>query len=150
LHSYSAHPFRTTTKAWVGPLLAKGATATMGYVAEPYLTGTADMTVFAARLVYYGMSFGEAAYASQSVLSWQTTVVGDPLYRPFGTNPDQLKDELLRHNSKLLEWYYLRLLNVNLAAGKPVAEGVDVLEQFEKTTNSAVLSEKLGDLYATQ
>jgi uncharacterized protein (TIGR03790 family) len=150
LHSYSAHPLRTTTKGWVGPLLAKGATITMGYVAEPFLTGTADMTVFAARLVYYGMSFGEAAYACQSVLSWQTTVVGDPLYRPFGTNPDQLKDELLRHNSKLLDWYYLRLLNVNLAAGKPIAEGVAVLEQFEKTTNSAVLSEKLGDLYATQ
>jgi uncharacterized protein (TIGR03790 family) len=150
LHSYSAHPFRTTTNAWVGPLLAKGATATMGYVEEPYLNGTADMTVFTARLVYYGMSFGEAAYASQSVLSWQTTVVGDPLYRPFGRNPDLLKDDLSRRNSKLLDWYYLRLLNVNIVAGKPIAEAISVLEQFDRTTNSAVLTEKLGDLYIAQ
>jgi tetratricopeptide (TPR) repeat protein len=61
-----------------------------------------------------------------------------------------LKDELARRNSRLLEWYYLRLLNVNLIAGKPLAEGVTVLEQFENTTNSPVLSEKLGDLYAAQ
>ncbi len=150
LHSYSAHPFRSTSQAWVGPLLAKGATATMGCVDEPYLAGTPDMTVFIARFMYSGMTFGEAAYACQPALSWQTTVVGDPLYRPFGKNPDVLKDELARRNSKLLEWYYLRLLNVNLIAGKPLAEGVTVLEQFENTTNSAVLSEKLGDLYAAQ
>jgi tetratricopeptide (TPR) repeat protein len=150
LHSYSAHPFRSTTQAWVGPLLAKGATITMGCVDEPYLAGTPDLTIFTARLVYNGMSFGEAAYACQSVLSWQTTVVGDPLYRPFGKDPDVLKDELLGRNSKLLDWYYLRLLNVNLVAGKPIAEGVSVLEQFDNTKNSAVLTEKLGDLYSAQ
>jgi uncharacterized protein (TIGR03790 family) len=150
LHSYSAKPFRSTTQAWVGPLLAKGATITMGCVEEPYLSGTPDMTVFTARLVYNGMSFGEAAYASEPVLSWQITVVGDPLYRPFGKNPDVLKDELLRRNSKLIEWYYERLLNVNLVAGKPIAEGVNVLEQFENTKTSAVLTEKLGDLYLAQ
>lgn len=150
LHSYSAHPFRSATQAWVGPLLAKGATITMGCVEEPYLAGTPDMTIFTARLMYNGMSFGEAAYACQPVLSWQTTVVGDPLYRPFGKNPEVLKDELLRRNSKLLEWYYLQLLNVNLVAGKPISEGVGILEQFENTSNSAVLTEKLGDLYAAQ
>ncbi|HTL19025.1 MAG TPA: TIGR03790 family protein [Patescibacteria group bacterium] len=150
LHSYSAHPFRSTTRAWVGPLLAKGATVTMGCVEEPYLSGTPDMTVFTSRFVYSGMSFGEAAYAAQPALSWQVTVVGDPLYRPFGKNPDALKDELLRRNSKLLEWYYLRLLNANLVAGKTIAEGATVLEQFENTKISAVLTEKLGDLYAAQ
>jgi uncharacterized protein (TIGR03790 family) len=150
LHSYSAHPLRSATQAWAGPLLAKGATVTMGCVEEPYLAGTPDMTVFIARMLYYGMSFGEAAYACQSVLSWQTTVVGDPLYRPCGKNPDLLKDELLQRNSKLLDWYFLRLLNVNLVAGKPVAEGVAVLENFERTKTSAVLTEKLGDLYAAQ
>lgn len=150
LHSYSAHPLRSATQAWAGPLLAKGATVTMGCVEEPYLAGTPDMTVFIARMLYYGMSFGEAAYASQSVLSWQTTVVGDPLYRPCGKNPDLLKDELSQRNSKLLDWYFLRLLNVNLIAGKPIAEGVAVLENFERTKTSAVLTEKLADLYAAQ
>lgn len=150
LHSFSAHPFRSTTQAWVGPLLAKGATITLGCVDEPYLSGTPDMTIFTARLVYNGLSFGEAAYACQSTLSWQTTAVGDPLYRPFGKNPEVLKDELLHRNSKLLDWYYLRLLDANLAAGKPIAEGVTVLEQFDNTKTSAVLTEKLGDLYAAQ
>jgi uncharacterized protein (TIGR03790 family) len=150
LYSYSARPFRSTTQSWVGPLLAKGATITMGCVEEPYLTGTPDVTVFVARLLYNGMSFGEAAYACQSVLSWQTTVIGDPLYRPFGKNPDVLKDELLRRNSKLLEWYYLRLLNANLVKGKPIAEAAGVLEEFENTKTSAVLTEKLGDLYSAQ
>ncbi len=150
LHSFSAHPLRSATQAWAGPLLAKGAAVTMGCVQEPYLAGTPDMTIFIARMLFYGMSFGEAAYACQSVLSWQTTVVGDPLYRPFGKNPDALKDELLQRNSPLLDWYFLRLLNVNLAAGKTVAEGVAVLENFDRTKTSAVLTEKLGDLYAAQ
>ena len=150
LHSFSAKPFRSTTQAWVGPLLAKGATITMGCVEEPYLSGTPDLTVFTARLFYNGMSFGEAAYSALPVLSWQITVVGDPLYRPFGKNPEVIKDELLRRNSKLVQWYYLRLLNVNLAAGKPIAEAVAVLEQFESTKSSPVLTEKLGDLYLAQ
>ena len=44
------------------------------------------MAVFFTRWLK-GFSFGEAAYASQPVLSWQTTVIGDPLYRPFGQDP---------------------------------------------------------------
>lgn len=150
LHSYSAHPLRSSTQAWAGPLLAKGATVTMGCVQEPYLAGTPDMTIFVARMLFHRMSFGEAAYACQSVLSWQTTAVGDPLYRPVIKDPDVLKDELAQRNSKLLDWYYLRLLNVNLVAGKPIAQGVAVLENFDKTKSSAILSEKLGDLYAAQ
>src|SRR5207302_6877866 len=38
----------------------------------------------------------------------------------------------------------------NLANGKPLSEGIAFLEQLPMTTNSAVLSEKLGDLYAQQ
>jgi uncharacterized protein (TIGR03790 family) len=150
LHSFSAGTLRSTNKTWVGPLLAKGATITMGCVYEPYLSGTPDMAVFTSRLIFGGYSFGEAAYACQSVLSWQTTVVGDPLYRPFGRDPDALKDELLKRNSKWIPWYYLRLLNINLAAGKPLAQGVAVLEESEVTKTSAVLTEKLGDLYFAQ
>jgi tetratricopeptide (TPR) repeat protein len=108
------------------------------------------VAIFTVRLLYNGFSFGEAAYACQPVLSWQTTVVGDPLYRPGGENLEQVKDNLLWRNSKLSEWYYLRLLNINLANGKPVSECAGVLESFEQTKRSAVLMEKLGDLYAAQ
>jgi len=150
LHSFSAVTLRSSTQGWVGPLLAKGATVTMGCVSEPYLTGTPEVAVFTIRFLYSRFSFGEAAYASQPVLSWQTTVVGDPLYRPFGEDPEKLKDTLLRRNSNLADWYYLRLLNLNLANGKPLGECVGVLEAFDRTKRSAVLMEKLGDLYAAQ
>lgn len=150
LHSGSADTIRNANRQWVGPLLAKGATATMGSVYEPYLSGTPDMGVFVARFIFSGFSFGEAAYASQAVLSWQTTVVGDPLYQPFGTNPDELQDRLQQRHSKLLQWLYLRLVNVNLANGKPLLQCIDALENMETRNTSAVLTEKLGDLYAAQ
>jgi uncharacterized protein (TIGR03790 family) len=146
LHSFSAVSIRNMTR-WVGPLLAKGATATMGCVYEPYLGGTPDVATFSARLIYNGFSFGEAAYACQTVLSWQTTVVGDPLYRPFGRVPEELHADLVRRHSKLVEWSYLRLVNLNQANSKPVAALVSLLAELELTKESAVLSEKLGDLY---
>ncbi len=150
LHSFSAETVRSASKGWVGPLLAKGVTITMGCVYEPYLTGTPDMPVFVSRLIYHGFTFGEAAYASQPVLSWQTTVVGDPLYRPFGKTPEQFQAELQQRRGSRLEWAYLRLLNLNLANGKSIADGAAVLEQLDATRTSAVLSEKLGDLCAAQ
>ena len=150
IHSYSAATLRSTNQNWVGPLLAKGATITMGCVTEPYLAGTPDLGVFAARLIFHRFTFGEAAYAAQPVLSWQTTVVGDPLYRPFGKDPDRLHQELHAHGSKLIEWSWLRLANLNLATGKPLADVVALLEQIFSVKPSAVLAEKLADLYAAQ
>jgi uncharacterized protein (TIGR03790 family) len=150
LHSFSAATLRSASQNWVGPLLAKGATITMGCVAEPYLSGTPDVAVFTARLLYSGFTFGEAAYASQSVLSWQTTVVGDPLYRPLGKDPDQLYRDLHPRGSKQIEWSWLRLANLGLVNGKSKAEVVALLEQVNSEKPSPVLTEKLADLYAAQ
>jgi uncharacterized protein (TIGR03790 family) len=146
LHSFSASTLRSTTQGWVGPLLARGATATMGCVAEPYLACTPDMGTFAGRFLYYGFTFGEAACASQPVLSWQITVVGDPLYRPFGKNPELVFNEMVQTQSKWLEWEYLRLANINLASGRQMTAVIGFLDQLPMTKQSAVLSEKLGDL----
>jgi uncharacterized protein (TIGR03790 family) len=148
LHSFSACSLRVTDHYWVGPLLAKGATITMGCVAEPFLVGTPDLATFVSRLVYSGFSFGEAAYACQRFLSWQVTVVGDPLYRPFGRNMDQLFLDLETHDSPWREWAYLRLLDLNLANGKPLPAGEAYLEQLDLTRHSAILTEKLADLYS--
>jgi len=150
LHSFSAATLRSTNTTWAGPLLAKGATATMGCVHEPYLGGTPDLGVFTARLFFHNFSFGEAAYASQNVLSWMTTVVGDPLYRPFAKPPHQLHQELEVRHSKLVEWSHLRVVNLNAARGTPANEQVNYLEQIPITKESSVLSEKLGDLCAAQ
>jgi hypothetical protein len=51
----------------------------MGCVYEPYLTGTPNVAAFLARWLADGFTFGEAAWDAQPVLSWQTTVIGDPL-----------------------------------------------------------------------
>jgi uncharacterized protein (TIGR03790 family) len=147
LHSFSAANLRSTTEHWVGPLLAKGATITMGCVNEPYLSGTPQVAVFLARLIYDRMTFGEAAYAGQPVLSWQTTMVGDPLYCPFGTPPQQLHEQLQREHSPWIEWSHLRVVDLNLAKGAPLRITTGYLEQLDLTRHSAVLSEKLADLY---
>ena len=86
LHSFSATTLRSPFKSWCGPLIAAGATATMGCVDEPFLEGTPNIGVFFDRWLS-GYSFGEAAYICQKTISWQTTVIGDPLYRPFGQDP---------------------------------------------------------------
>jgi uncharacterized protein (TIGR03790 family) len=148
LHSFSAETLRSTTLHWCGPLLAKGATATMGCVAEPYLLGTPDMGVFFGRFVFYGFDYGEAAYAAQSTLSWQTTVVGDPLYRPFGKIHKAQHDHLAQQRSKLIEWSELQFVNFAILERKPLTQIADYLEADEYTKSSAVLTEKLAVLYS--
>src|SRR5580704_666926 len=88
LHSSSGAAVRTRTAFWVGPLLAKGAAATMGNVYEPYLALTPHIDMFFTRLLD-GAPFLEAGYYSESALSWQTTFEGDPLYRPFAATLDE-------------------------------------------------------------
>jgi uncharacterized protein (TIGR03790 family) len=150
LHSFSAVTLRSDERGWVGPLLARGATASMGTVYEPYLAGTPDVGVFTTRFIYFGMTFAEAAWASQPVLSWQTTVVGDPLYRPFGGSPEALHDRLQREESPLLDWSNLRLVNLNLVAGRSMNDMALFIEALGGLTNSPILAEKLGDLFAAQ
>jgi hypothetical protein len=82
LHSFSAATLRDPLRHWVAPLLSAGAAASLGNVYEPYLSLTAHLDVFHDRL-RAGFTLAESAYMSQRVLSWMTTVVGDPLYRPF-------------------------------------------------------------------
>ncbi len=150
LHSYNAGTLHDLHHGWAGPLLAKGATITMGTVNEPYLTGTPEISIFTSRMIFYGFTFGEAAYASQPVLSWQATVVGDPLYRPFGKDPDMMHRMLAVRHSPMLEWSYLRLIDLNLEMKKPPGDVALILESFDETKKSAVLTEKLGDIYTIQ
>ncbi len=150
LHSFSAATLRSTNQFWAGPLLAKGATCTMGCVCEPYLPLTPNIALFMERLTIGQFSFGEAAWTAQPALSWQTTVVGDPLYRPFGKGPQALHDELAQRQSPVIEWSYLRIVNVQLLRGAPAAQAISFLEGLPITTNSAVLTEKLAGLYEMQ
>lgn len=147
LHSFSAETLRSEDRNWCGPLLAKGVTCTMGCVYEPYLSGTPNIAAFLARWMGNGFTFGEAAWAAQPVLSWQTTVIGDPLYRPFGNSLQLLYAQLERRHSPLLEWPCLRVVDLALARGASIFRMAIYLENLNATTNSAVLTEKLADLY---
>ncbi len=82
IHSFSAHTLHSDSKAWCGPLLARGAAATVGAVYEPYLEFMHHPDLLFKGLLQ-GMTLGEAAYYSLPSLSWQNILVGDPLYRPF-------------------------------------------------------------------
>lgn len=156
LHSFSARQLRTRESGWAGPLLGQGATATVGYVEEPYLAGTLDVATFAARWVTAGWTYGEAVYAALPALSWQTTVLGDPLYRPFGRAPGahlgqrfrDLHFHLVAQASPLLEWSHLHVVNLGLGgrADIPPQEIVDYLQQSASDLKSPVLAEKLGDV----
>lgn len=147
LHSYNATVLRTADKHWAGPLLAKGATATIGYVEEPYLQGTVNLPHFLSVWIR-GFSYGEAAYSAQNVLSWQTTVVGDPLYRPYARPADLLHNELLKEKNPLFVWSILRAMNQNMAMGDPASKFMTVLERDPLARSSSVLQEKLAELYA--
>lgn len=150
LHSFSAATLRSDTQNWCGPLLAKGATCTMGCVYEPYLSGTPNIAAFLARWLAADFTFGEAAWSAQPCLSWQTTVIGDPLYRPFSRPMPQLHMELAHRHSPLIEWSFLRVADLALAHGASIYRVSNYLENVNATTNSAVLTEKLADLYESE
>lgn len=82
IHSFSASTLHDEHANWAGPLLAKGAAATIGNVYEPYLQLTSHLNVFSDRLLH-GFTFAESAYMSVQTLSWMSVMVGDPLYRPY-------------------------------------------------------------------
>lgn len=84
IHSYSASTLHDENANWAGPLVTKGAAATIGNVYEPYLQLTAHLDVLNDRLLH-GFTFAESAYMSCPVVSWMSVMVGDPLYRPYGS-----------------------------------------------------------------
>ncbi len=145
LHSFSAGNLRSTNQTWVGPLVARGVTATMGMVAEPYLDGTPEIAMAIGRLLYFGFTWGEAAVASQRYLSWQLTVVGDPLYRPFGMGAlDRLKDLALRRQGRV-DWSLTTMYNRRREAGGRLEEIIADLAAEPRSKFSPILQEKLGD-----
>jgi len=85
IHSASAATLRSDRKGWCGPLVARGVTATVGNVFEPYL-GFLHRPDLLLRALARGETLGDAAYYAEPVLSWQAIVIGDPLYRPFARN----------------------------------------------------------------
>jgi uncharacterized protein (TIGR03790 family) len=145
IHSVSAASVRSRSSHWAGPLLARGAAATMGNVFEPFLSMTPHVDKFFQRLLE-GAPFLEAGYASQPVLSWQTTFVGDPLYRPFAVPLDEQIARLQSDGrTNDLAWACVRKVNWLLARGE-ISEAIELCREKAATLAEPVLHEKLGDL----
>ncbi len=82
IHSFSAPTLHSDSAGWGGPLVARGVTATVGNVFEPYLEFTHRPNLLLHALAQ-GKNFGDAVYYALPALSWQAVAIGDPLYRPF-------------------------------------------------------------------
>jgi uncharacterized protein (TIGR03790 family) len=73
----------TKRPLWCLKMLEKGVAATIGPVYEPYVQGFPLPELFFTHLVEGYMSLGESYLVSLPFLSWQTILIGDPLYQPF-------------------------------------------------------------------
>ncbi|MEO8205950.1 MAG: TIGR03790 family protein [Chthoniobacterales bacterium] len=140
IHSYSAYTLRSPTSNWSGPLISKGAAATLGNVYEPYLALTTELDVFQDRL-QNGFTLAESAWMGTRALSWMNTVVGDPLYRPFKF----LTDISLAPNPKNKVWRDCRKILID-AGGISVA-AAPAFEAAAAKTGDAIYLEFLAAAY---
>jgi uncharacterized protein (TIGR03790 family) len=146
IHSFSAHTLRSAVSGWCGPLVARGVTATFGNVFEPYLQLTIEPQLLM-RALRQGRNLGDAACYATPALSWQTIVIGDPLYRPFavpldaqlarvGVLPPALAPYVLLRKARLLE------------RGEKRAEAVQLLQEGLHRQPSLVLALALAERLA--
>lgn len=117
IHSYSASTLRDSNAGWTGPLVARGAAASLGNVYEPYLQLTAHLDILNDRLLH-GFTLAESASMATPALSWMTVVVGDPLYRPYTS---WLQLDRAAAQSRGAEWkayHDFTIKNVNRSASE--------------------------------
>ena len=143
IHSFSGIDLRSTTVAWTGPLVARGAVATMGCVEEPYLSYTPHVGVLVERLLA-GDQWGEAAYTSQPSLSWMVQIVGDPLYRPFPRRAEGWIKGGLARTDATRPWFVGLSLNRQAAAENAAAAAAQARALWA-TEKDAVALEAIAD-----
>jgi hypothetical protein len=131
IHSFSAHTLRSATEGWCGPLVARGVTATVGNVFEPYLEflHRPDLLIEA---LARGEDLVDAAYYALPVLSWQSIVIGDPLYRPFSVSLSAQMKNLSSLPPQLAGYAVIRgMIQLDAAGKKMEAIGVGKTEMRE-------------------
>jgi hypothetical protein len=137
IHSDSARTLRSATAGWCGPLVARGVTATFGNVFEPYLQLTLQPQLLVRALIA-GKTLGDATYYATPALSWQTIVIGDPLYRPFAVTLEEQLARLGTLPGVLAPYALLRKARL-LELGKKPAEARHVLENAMREYPGLVL-----------
>ena len=145
IHSFSAHTLRSATEGWCGPLVARGVTATVGNVFEPYLEylHRPDLLVEA---LARGDDLADAAYFALPVLSWQAILVGDPLYRPFAAPLSAQTGDLSGLPRPLAGYAVIRRMIALDAAGRPadaIAAGREGMRQVPNLALGLALARRL-------
>ncbi len=72
-----------------GDIIRAGVTGWAGAVADPYVDGVVRPQVLLPAYLA-GRSLGESYYLATKYIGWRTVVLGDPLCRPFGPEPEQV------------------------------------------------------------
>jgi len=93
--SFEAETLRkATSNVWCKRMLEEGAAATLGAVAEPFLDAFPLPSEFFGLLLTGRYTLVECFYLTKRYNSWRMTLIGDPLYRPFKTNPQLNVDQV--------------------------------------------------------
>ena len=144
IHSYSAGTLRSTTAGWTGPLVARGVTATVGNVHEPYLELTHRPNLFL-RALARGMTLVDAAYFALPEFSWQAILVGDPLYRPFAVSLETQLNGLAKLPSRHAGYAALRRVQ-ELVAAERREEAMTLAKSAQREVPSLALGVALAGL----
>jgi uncharacterized protein (TIGR03790 family) len=146
IHSYSASTLRSLSSGWAGPLVSRGAAATLGNVYEPYLQLTTHLNLFNDRLLH-GFTFAESAYMATPALSWMNVMVGDPLYRPYASWL-QLEGghESAKHRSNWKMYHEFAVKNIS----KPAPEYRKLARFVASRACNGPMLEDLGQMEDTE
>jgi uncharacterized protein (TIGR03790 family) len=144
IHSFSAHTLRSATEGWCGPLVARGVTATVGNVYEPYLEylHRPDLLV---KAFAQGANLVDAAYYALPMLSWQSIVIGDPLYTPLKPQTAQSR-KISEMPPQLAGYAVIRRMNLLDASGQrdeALAEGKEGMKEVPNLALALALAQRL-------
>jgi len=137
IHSFSAQTLRSDSVSWCGPFIARGVTATVGNVWEPYLQFTHRPDLLMAALLN-GLDWVDAVYCSLPELSWAPVAIGDPLYRPFAVGWDTQAEQFDQLPHRWAGYTALRLARVLDLAGQS-EQVLPALQSALKTRPSLAL-----------
>jgi len=129
--------------SWVAPLLQHRATCYDGAVDEPHLAFTPEHLHCCRRVHNRGYTFGEAAYAAQTWLSWQTTTHRRPALPAVGGRNCRHCTPNWRNAIEQTRWNGRTciVLNRNAAMGSKPAELSRYNRGDSVAPQSAVLTE---------
>lgn len=85
--SFELTTLHTPSRQWVSGLLEDGIAGTLGAVAEPYLNAFPLPDEFFPLLFTGKLTLAEVYWKTNPMVSWQITMIGDPLYNPFKSHP---------------------------------------------------------------